>query len=137
MSIKNNYSGAEDLIPGAVYVISMVLLSIMANLLPHSLALLIIVGGVWWLTNWIDKRKRQQQQFINYVFNKLLSENEGGVNWFDFARKTHSNLLQAQQYLDEKAKKCAAQVDVTDEGNIIYYFPIKKSSFPSLPFKIK
>ncbi|AFZ14856.1 hypothetical protein Cri9333_4051 [Crinalium epipsammum PCC 9333] len=129
MSIKRFNSGV-----GLIYVLVVLFfISLIFAILRALLPLLIVVGaagGLWWFWNRNQMQKRQQQRFLNSVFNQILTENQGRVTVFDFAMKTDLKPLHARQFLDEWAKECSAHFDVTEEGNIVYYFPMDKSSFP-------
>jgi hypothetical protein len=106
------------------------LLALVRALLP-LLVIVGLVGGGWWLWNRYQLQTRQQQHHLNSVFGQLLQEHQGRISVLDFAMRANLKPLHARKYLDEWAKECSAQFDVTEEGDILYYFPPRKSSFPS------
>ncbi len=111
-----------------LFVISL-FLAIVRALLP-VLVVLGAVGGVWWLWNRYQLQQRQQQIFLSTTFELLLQEHQGRITVFEFAMRTHLKPNHAKQYLDEWATACSAHFEVSDNGDVLYYFPPLKSTPP-------
>lgn len=85
------------------------------------------VVGVWWLWQHYHQQRRSQESYLNSTFYQLLQENFGRVSVLEFALKTNLKGSDAKQYLDQRAREFAANFEVTEDGEVLYCFPILKT----------
>ena len=78
--------------------------------------------AAWWVWKQYHSKKRAQQSHLNSTFYQLLQDNQGRVTVIDFALKSNLTGLQAKQYLDQRAQEFMADFEVTEAGEIVYYF---------------
>lgn len=78
--------------------------------------------AAWWVWKQYHSRKQAQQRHLSATFHQLLQDNQGRVTVLDFASKSNLTSLQAKQYLDQQAQEYIADFEVTEEGEIVYYF---------------
>ena len=85
------------------------------------------VVGIWWLWQHYHQERRNQESYLNSTFYQLLQKNFGRLSVLEFALKTNLTGLEAKQYLDQRAREFAANFEVTEDGEILYCFPILKT----------
>jgi hypothetical protein len=80
--------------------------------------------GGWMLWNGHRKSHRAERDRLRSTFFKLLQENEGHITPIRFAMASGLEGGAAKVYLDERAKEFNALFNVTEEGNLVYYFEL-------------
>lgn len=109
----------------ALFILGLVLALAGAVLVVALIAAPIV--GIWWLWQHYHQQRRSQESYLNSTFYQLLQENFGRVSVLEFALKTNLKGSEARQYLDQRAREFAANFDVTEEGEVLYCFPILKT----------
>lgn len=83
---------------------------------------------VWNLRHQHQQKLTQKQQEIEQLLEKwflwLLQETEGRITVVQFASEAEIPIAEAQSFLDEKARQLNASFDTTDDGAIVYDFPM-------------
>jgi hypothetical protein len=81
------------------------------------------LGG--WLI-WQGQRRWQQQEHdrLREIFFNVLKQSDGHVTPLQLAMETGLSGETAKAYLDERAKEFDASYNVSEEGNISYYFAL-------------
>lgn len=86
----------------------------------------ILVGisaiAFWLAWRHLQRKKRQKQALLKEVFYQLVQENQGYVTPLDLAVKADISGDEAQSYLQECAREFSADLEVSDRGNLIYFF---------------
>ncbi|MDY6784705.1 MAG: hypothetical protein SW833_19535 [Cyanobacteriota bacterium] len=97
------------------------------------LAAIIILGlpsmgmGTYLLWNLNQENQRNIKQLDlerEQLFLQLLQQQGGKITVTQFALAVKVSIKDAQQYLDRKAHQMGASFETTDEGGIIYKFPL-------------
>ncbi|MEM9218966.1 MAG: hypothetical protein AAGD25_32115 [Cyanobacteria bacterium P01_F01_bin.150] len=83
--------------------------------------------GVWLLfslrqQNQQDSKELQLEQ--EQLFLKLVQQHEGNLTVTTFALAAQISIEDAEQYLDTKARQLEANFEASDDGGIIYRFPV-------------
>jgi hypothetical protein len=104
--------------------IAAVFLSVtLARLLMLVLPILVPLVGGGWLWRRYQTQRQQHQDRLDRVFYEGLRQHQGRMMVLDFAIATQLSAIEAQQYLDAKAREFAARYEVTQTGDIFYVFP--------------
>lgn len=61
---------------------------------------------------------------VEQIFVKLAHESQGDLTVIEFAAHSGLGLDEAKHYLDEQVLKLNGSTQVTNEGGIIYHFPV-------------
>ncbi|MEQ9621211.1 hypothetical protein [Coleofasciculus chthonoplastes] len=81
-----------------------------------------------WLFWHLRQQHQQQLKQLNLdkeqLFLHLLQQQEGKFTVTDFAISAKISLQESKEYLDQKAQQLNAGFETSDEGGIIYKFPI-------------
>ena len=84
------------------------------------------IGG--WLLFSLRQQNQHQSQQLDFardqLFLKLVQEYEGDLTVTKFALEAQIPIEDAKEYLDEKAQQLDARFEASDEGGIIYKFPV-------------
>lgn len=92
--------------------------------LPWRLLAIIIIGfGVLWTFRRYQEQKKHQQNSLNTLFYKLIRENKGHITALDLAINSKLSGKVVQKFLDERAKEFGAELEITEQGGLLYYFP--------------
>jgi hypothetical protein len=85
-----------------------------------------ILGGALILNLRLQHKNKleQQSQDQEQLFIQLLQKNHGKLTTIQFAAEAQLSLEEAKDYLDEKARQLNGQFSVTDQGAIVYEFPL-------------
>lgn len=88
---------------------------------------LTLLGG--WLMQ-AERRQIQQQQqdLLQASFFKVLRKNQGYISVIQLAMATGLDGRLTKAYLDDRALEFNADYDVTEAGNITYYFELEATS---------
>lgn len=82
------------------------------------------VAGSWMFWQGHRKFRQQEHQRLRAIFFQVLEENQGHINVLQFARATGIEGSEAKTLLEDYAKEFNATYNVTEQGNIAYYFEI-------------
>lgn len=116
---------------GSVVIVGMVF-TILRTLLPLLPVLVPTLLG-WWIWRRSRQLYKLQQKTLDTAFYQLLQEYQGRIMMLDLAMSTNLPSIVVQQYLDTQVREFAAQLEVTETGDIVYVFPtLKALQFPSL-----
>lgn len=86
-----------------------------------------MVIAAWQVWSRYQQRSRLQQAHLKSLFYQLIQENRGYITPLDWAIKANLPGEQAQQYLNERVREFSAEMDVNDQGCIVYFFPTVQS----------
>lgn len=103
----------------AAVFLSFTLARILVPLLPIVVPL---VGGGWLWRRYQTQHQHHQDR-LDRAFYEMLRQHQGRMMVLDFAIATQLSAVEAQQYLDAKAREFAARYEVTQTGDIFYVFP--------------
>ena len=83
--------------------------------------------GAWLVWN-SSQQKQQEAKALELAKEQLLLEvlqaNNGSITALRFASEAKIPVADAKQYLDHKAQELNAIVDITEQGGMVYRFPI-------------
>lgn len=90
--------------------------------------LVIGLGGLAFMgwQRW-QRYQNSRQAALNASFYVLLQTQGGRMSVLDFAMQAQINGLQAKQYLDDQARAFSASFEPTEQGDLIYIFPVGQS----------
>lgn len=87
-----------------------------------------LVGlGGWLIYAERSQARRQQQISLQDSFFQLLKKNRGYINVMQFSIASGLDGKLAKAYLDERALEFNADYDVSEVGNITYYFELESA----------
>ncbi|MGP1382297.1 MAG: ribosomal protein L7/L12 [Thainema sp.] len=91
-----------------------------------------LAGGGWLV--WQEQQRREQQidKRLQAVFFQLLRQGEGYISVLPFAMQTELNAAEAKAYLDQRARDFQADFQVSETGQVFYYFDINGISSKQL-----
>ncbi|NJK39436.1 MAG: hypothetical protein HC835_00060 [Oscillatoriales cyanobacterium RM2_1_1] len=81
------------------------------------------IGLVW--SGLKQQQWQQQQRQLHSIFLRVLREYEGRITPSELMSYTQISAQEAQRFLDEKAQKFAARVEVQSSGERLYWFPME------------
>ena len=90
-----------------------------------AMGLLLTIGGLW---KYYQAKQQEHLEQLNEIFYRLLQEHQGQLTTLDFAIAANITGLEAQQYLEERAREFAADFEVNTSGGIVYCFSTVKVS---------
>ncbi|WP_293089128.1 hypothetical protein [Okeania sp. SIO3B5] len=82
-----------------------------------------IASGVTWFVKRYQEKQKQQKDYLNIIFYQLIQENNGYITALDLAINSQLSGKIVQEFLDEQAKEFGAELEITQEGGLLYYFP--------------
>jgi hypothetical protein len=88
---------------------------------------LVALGG-WLIWTGRQQAEQQQQEQLQDSFFKVLRKNRGYISVIQFAMATGLDGRRAKAYLDECALEFNADYDVSEAGNITYYFELEATN---------
>ena len=103
-------------------VISLGLGLIILSLSWHLFAIIAIGSGVTWSFSRYRAQQKHQQDCLNSLFYKLIQENQGHITALDLAINSQLSGKVVQEFLDERAKEFGAELEITEQGGLLYYF---------------
>ncbi len=104
-------------------VISLGLGLLILSLSWHLFAIIAIGSGVTWTFRRYQEQQKHQQDSLNALFYKLIQENQGYITALDLAINSQLSGKVVQEFLDERAKEFGAELEITEQGGLLYYFP--------------
>lgn len=91
-----------------------------------------LAGGGWLVWNERQRRQRQIEHRLQTIFFQLLRQGEGYISVLPFAMQTELNAAEAKAYLDQRAREFHADFQVSDTGQVFYYFDVNGISHKQL-----
>ncbi|NEQ76269.1 MAG: hypothetical protein F6K23_26445 [Okeania sp. SIO2C9] len=104
-------------------VISFGLALLMLGLSWRIFTIIAIASGVTWFVKRYQEKQKQQKDYLNSIFYQLIQENNGYITALDLAINSQLSGKIVQEFLDEQAKEFGAELEITQEGSLLYYFP--------------
>ncbi|MGD1807419.1 hypothetical protein ACP6PL_18545 [Dapis sp. BLCC M126] len=86
-------------------------------------AIIVIGSGLVWTFRRYREQQKNQQDCLNDLFYKLIQENQGHITALDLAMNSQLSGKIVQEFLDERAKEFGAELEITEQGGLLYYFP--------------
>jgi len=83
--------------------------------------------GAWFIYSLNRQHKKtleQQERVRDQMFLGFLEAHQGTVNPLVFATQANLSLEDAKEYLDEKAVQLNGLYEATDDGGVVYRFPL-------------
>jgi len=83
--------------------------------------------GSWFVWSLYQEKQRKKQEIERQreqLFLQLLEEKQGNITITSFALVAQISIEEAKEYLDIKAQQLQANFESTNEGGIIYKFPL-------------
>ena len=90
-------------------------------------AIIVIGTGLTWIISYYHRQHKQQQDCLNGLFYQLIEKNQGHITALDLAMKSQLSGKVVQEFLDERGKEFGAELEITENGGLSYYFPIALS----------
>jgi len=85
--------------------------------------IMVIGSGLIWTFRRYQEQQKHQQDYLNALFYRLIQENQGHITALDLAMNSQLSGKVVQEFLDERAKEFGAELEVTEQGGLLYYFP--------------
>lgn len=83
---------------------------------------LVAIAGIGWAWKRYQKQQQKKLAHLNAVFYRLIQENQGRITALDLAMKSNVPGSEVQKYLNERMREFSAQLEVTEQGGLLYYF---------------
>ena len=83
------------------------------------LGVLSAMGGLW---KYYQHKQQERQEWLNVIFYQTLQEHQGRIATLDLAIAAKIPGVEAQEFLQKKAKEFGAEFEVTDAGGILFIF---------------
>lgn len=77
------------------------------------------MGGLW---KYYEQKQQQRQERLKVIFYQTLQEHQGRITTLDLAIAANITGVEAQEFLQQRAKEFGAEFDVTDAGGILFCF---------------
>jgi len=81
-------------------------------------------GGGLLVGSLVQNRRQEKRDRIQSSFYRVLEETNGHITTLRLAMAAEISGVEAEKFLNEKAKEFHANFEVTEEGNIIYQFDL-------------
>ncbi len=104
-------------------VISLGLGLLMLSLSWRLFTIIVIGSGITWTFRRYQEQQKHQQDCLNTLFYKLIQDNQGHITALDLAMNSQLSGKVVQEFLDERAKEFGAELEITEQGGLLYYFP--------------
>ena len=104
-------------------VISLGLALLMLGLSWRIFTIITIASGVTWFVKRYQEKQKQQKDYLKNIFYQLIQENNGYITALDLAINSQLSGKIVQEFLDQQVKEFGAELEVTQEGGLLYYFP--------------
>lgn len=85
------------------------------------------ISGGWLIWSLSKQHQQQKENQLRSKFFHLIEARNGSITVLDFARDAELSGTEAKQYLEKYSKEFDANIEVTDQGNIIYKFAFLKT----------
>jgi len=105
------------------FVISLGLGLLMLGLSWRLFVIIAIGTGLTWIISHYKKKHKQQQDCLNNLLYELIEKNQGHITALDLAMNSQLPGKVVQEFLDERAKEFGAELEITENGGLLYYFP--------------
>lgn len=76
------------------------------------------------LWSWRHRTQQELSDRLDAVFYYLLKANQGSITVIQLAMAANIPGTQAKEYLEQKSQEFNATFEHSDQGNIIYLFPV-------------
>ncbi len=80
------------------------------------------------LSQLLKFKNSQQEKRLRSIFFELIQGNNGAITVMDFAIKADITGQEARKYLEQYAIEFEANFDTTEEGHVVYLFPVVNQS---------
>lgn len=91
----------------------------------------ILLGGLaiygWRVWSQQQQNKLAHQAYLKELFYELIQENRGCVTHLDWAIKANLTSDKAREYLKARAEEFSAELDLNEQGALVYRFSIERS----------
>lgn len=77
------------------------------------------LGGLW---KYYEQKQQERQEWLNVIFYQTLQKHQGKITTLDLAIAANITGVEAQEFLQQRAKEFGAEFDITDAGGILYCF---------------
>ncbi|MDJ0553553.1 MAG: hypothetical protein QNJ68_03755 [Microcoleaceae cyanobacterium MO_207.B10] len=88
-------------------------------------------SAITWLIRYYYQQQQQQQACLNATFYQLIQENQGHITALDLAISSQLPGKVVQEFLEERSKEFGAELEITDQGGFLYFFPTAVSLISS------
>ena len=85
------------------------------------------------LSQLLKFKNSQQEKRLRSIFFELIQGNNGAITVMDFAIKADITGQEARKYLEQYAIEFEANFDTTEEGHVVYLFPVGNQSKDNQP----
>ncbi len=96
---------------------------LMLSLSWRLFTIIVIGSGITWTFRRYQEQQKHQEDCLNALFYKLIQENQGHITALDLAMNSQLSGKVVQKFLGERAKEFGAELEITDQGGLLYYFP--------------
>jgi ribosomal protein L7/L12 len=80
--------------------------------------------GSYLLWSGYQQNQQRERDRLRSTFFQLLQEGQGHINALQFAMRTGLEGQVAKLYLDDRAKEFSANFNISEEGNLSYFFDL-------------
>ena len=87
------------------------------------------------LSKLLKFKNSQQEKRLRSIFFELIQGNNGAITVMEFAIKADITGQEARKYLEQYAIEFEANFDTTEEGHVVYLFPVGNQSQDNQPHK--
>ena len=85
------------------------------------------------LSKLLKFKNSQQEKRLRSIFFELIQGNNGAITVMDFAIKADITGQEARKYLEQYAIEFEANFDTTEQGHVVYLFPVGNQSKDNQP----
>ncbi|MBC6421629.1 MAG: hypothetical protein GDA43_11260 [Hormoscilla sp. SP5CHS1] len=94
----------------------------------RTIELGVMAIGAWTIWTFYQQRKQSQQSYLKELFYQLIQENNGYITALDLAMKANISAQAAATYLERSAQEFAAELEVNQQGGILYLFTTARAA---------
>lgn len=76
------------------------------------------------LSKLLNLKNSKQEKYLRSIFFELIQGNNGSITVMEFAIQADITGQEARKYLEQYAIEFEANFDTTDEGHVVYLFPV-------------
>lgn len=91
----------------------------------------VLAVGVWHFVRRYQQQQSQQQAKLKALFYQVVQAHNGYITPLDWAMKANLPGEEAKIYLQERLREFSGQLEVNEQGGLIYYFPTGSSVLAS------
>ena len=85
------------------------------------------------LSKLLKFKNSQKEKRLRSIFFELIQGNNGAITVMEFAIKADLTGQEARKYLEQYAIEFEANFDTTEEGHVVYLFPVGSQSKDNQP----